>query len=101
MTPEEEFEQGQRKGRERESLKMLLRTSAWLAAVVVFFGIAVPLVWLETEIISAVPLLRVLGRLVFFLFMMIAALPAGIAWRKAGGDRLKEIEAWERKRDDL
>jgi hypothetical protein len=96
-----ELEKGQREGRERERLKTLLRTSAWMAGTVVFFGVAVPLVWLETSIIKAVPPLAALGRVVFFLFVMIAAVPAGVVWRKAGGDRLKAIEKWERERDDL
>src|SRR5690242_2919737 len=101
MTPEEEFEQGQREGRAREREKTLHRITSWGAAMIVGFGIFVPLVWFELAIIRAVPLLAVLGRVIFFVFAMMAAAAAAFVWRHTGGNRLKEIEAWERKRDDL
>jgi hypothetical protein len=100
MTPEEEFEQGQREGRARARRKSFLWLTSWVSASIVFCGILVPLVMLEVSVIAALPFLRLLGRAVFFLFAMIAASAAGVVWRFAGGAKLKEIEAWERKRDD-
>ena len=101
MTPEEEFEKGQREGREREQHKTFLKMTSYTAATVVFFGVFGPLFRFELAVIQAVPLLGLFGRYVLLLFVMIAAIPAGLVWRRAGGDKLKAIEAWERKRDDF
>jgi hypothetical protein len=101
MTPEEEFEQGQREGRARERRKTFYWLTSWVSASIVFVGIVVPLVMAEVAILNELPFLRLAGRGVFFLFVLIAAAAAGVVWRFAGGAKLKEIEAWERKRDDL
>jgi hypothetical protein len=101
MTPEEEFERGQAEGRARLRKKAFLRTSAYGLGMATFFGIFIPLMVFEVQIIDFVPFLAAFGRLGILLFAAIAAVPARFVWSIAGGKALRDIEAWERRRDDL